>query len=383
MPKPEQAVQLLPPETYFNDAWYRRELDELFTRSWAWAGMLEDFREPGDYRTVQVGRAPLLVLRDHDGELKAFHNVCRHRGMQLLEGAGNTATGIRCPYHFWNYDLSGRLRGLPHEKELFPGLDRSTRTLVSASVGVLDQMVFVNPEAQPTEPFDEWIADAPEHLWSHNLSSLTESRPARHEMNCNWKVFVENAIDAYHLSYLHAATLGGPDALEMDWLAAGRHWIFVSKGADTPSRTQSAVPLIPEFDATKGGPLVWWFFPNVGVLATSVFWSAFAVIPAGPERCYLETRTWLSAEPGAQKAYDELFPGTGTPPERGEAIDLRNMTKHPLESGDFFIEDMWINEKIQQSLHSPAFQVDQLAGHAESSITFFQRSVLDFVHLDE
>ena len=379
MSKPEQAIQLLPANAYFSGEWHEREQTELFPRSWAWAGMLSDFAAPGDYRTVQVGNCPLIVLRNHQDDLVAFHNVCRHRGMQLLEGAGNTVTGIRCPYHFWTYDLTGGLRGMPREKELFAGLDRSTRSLRPASVGVLDQMVFVNPQAEPEEPFDAWLAEAPQNLWPHNLTNLAETGAVRYEIGCNWKVFVENAIDAYHLSYLHAATLGGPDALDMDWLAAGRHWIFIGKGSDTPQRTQSNLPLIPEFDATAGGPMVWWFFPNVGVLATSVFWSAIEVIPAGAERCYVDLRNWISAEPGAEEGYKSLFPGTGGKPSVGENVLLRDLVGHPLESGDFMIEDMWVCEKIQRNLHSPAYKVDRLAENAESSITFFQRNLLDFV----
>ena len=381
MPKPESAVQLLPVDTYFNDEWYRREQAEMFSRNWGWAGMLSDFAAPGDYRTVQIGDCPLVVLRNLDGELVAFHNICRHRGMALLEGTGNTRKGIRCPYHYWNYDLCGNLRGMPHEKELFPGLDRSSRSLHTASVGVLDQMVFVNPAAQPEEPFDAWLAEIPDNLWPHEVSTLVETRAVRYDVGCNWKIFVENAIDAYHLSYLHAATLMGPDALDYDWLAAGRHWVFLGKGADTPQRTQSNMPLIPEFDASAGGPLVWWLFPNVGVLATSVFWLVIQVVPAGPERCYLDVRSWISAQPGAEEGYRKLFPGTGANSHDSKNIVLDDLVGHPLDSGDFMIEDMWVCEKLQRSVRSPAYHVDRLAGNAESSITFFQRNLLDFVPL--
>lgn len=382
MQKPESAIQLLPVDAYTSEAWFTREQEELFSCSWVWVGMVEDFAQPGDYLAVQVGNCPLFVIRDEEGELNAFHNVCRHRGMQPLEGSGNAVKGIRCPYHFWTYDLKGCLRGMPRKQELFPGLDVSSRSLAPASVGVLDHMVFVNPQAQPDEPFEEWLDRAPQHLWPHRLSTLAEARPARYEIGCNWKVFTENAIDAYHLAYLHAATLGGPDPLDMEWIATGRHWIFLGKGGDTPQRTESDVPPIPEFDPTKPGPLVWWFFPNCGVLATSVFWSAFSIVPIGPERCYVDVRSWISAEAQAQSAYYELFPGTGDNYQDDRVITLRDLEGHPLDSGDFMIEDMWVCEKLQQAMRSPAYQVDRLAHNAESSITFFQRNLLDFVSLE-
>jgi len=382
MPKPKEAIQLLPSSAYYSEHWHQREQAELFSRAWTLAGMLSDFTRPGDYRTVQVGHCPLVVLRDQQGELVAFHNICRHRGMELLEGAGNTAQGIRCPYHYWHYGLDGSLRGMPRDKELFPGLERASRSLSPASVGVVDQMVFVNPQARPEESFEDWLASAGKTLWPHNLDNLAEIRPTRYEIGCNWKVFVENAIDAYHLSYLHAATLAGPDALDMDWIAAGRHWIFIAQGADTEQRTDSNVPLIPEFDAKGGGPLVWWFFPNVGVLATSVFWSVFVVVPKDAECCWVDVRTWISAEPGAEKAFRQLFPGTGKQPPNGGSVVLGDLDGHAMDSGDFMIEDMWVCEKIQRNLRSPAYHVDRLAHNAESSMTFFQRNLLDFVTLD-
>ena len=381
MQKPEVARQLLPASAYISDAWYAREQQELFSRSWVWVGMVEDFAAVGDYVAVQIGPYPIFVIRDEHGELHSFHNICRHRGMQPLEGSGNAAKGIRCPYHYWTYDLNGCLLGMPRREELFQGLDSTTRSLLPASIGILDHMVFVNPQAEPDECFDKWLDRTPEFLWSHQLSTLAEARSARYELGCNWKVFTENAIDAYHLAYLHAATLGGPDPLDMDWISAGRQWIFLGQGTDTAQRTESDIPLIPEFDGTKPGPLVWWFFPNCGVLATSVFWSVFSVVPQGPERCYVDVRSWISAEARAQAAYYKLFPGTGDNYADNRNITLRDLKGHPLDSGDFMIEDMWVCERLQQAMHSPVYQVDRLAHNAESSITFFQQNLLDFVPL--
>src|SRR4051794_4754621 len=113
---------LLPPEAYWSDDWYEREQDLLFSHTWHLVASEHELAVPGDFLTCTAGRDPLVVVRDLDGELRAFHNMCRHRGMQLLEGCGSTRTGIVCPYHFWNFGLDGALRKLP-QPEQFPDLD--------------------------------------------------------------------------------------------------------------------------------------------------------------------------------------------------------------------------------------------------------------------
>ena len=91
---PEMPAQVLPREAYVSATWLDRERRDLFSRSWTLAGVTTDFSAPGDYRTVQAGLYPLIVMRDRDGELRAFHNLCRHRGTELLEGNGNAGNAI-------------------------------------------------------------------------------------------------------------------------------------------------------------------------------------------------------------------------------------------------------------------------------------------------
>src|SRR6185437_13012243 len=93
--------QILPIEAYTSEAWFRREQAELFGRVWVFAAMAEDLKKPGDYKVVQTGRASLILLRDREGALRAFHNSCRHRGTRLLEGEGNVGRAVTCFYHGW------------------------------------------------------------------------------------------------------------------------------------------------------------------------------------------------------------------------------------------------------------------------------------------
>jgi choline monooxygenase len=104
-------------------------------------------------------RFPLAVLRDKTGTLRAFYNLCRHRGASVLEGEGNAGSALICPYHRWSYGLDGSLRGVPEESECFPGLKKGEMGLRPASLHVFRDLVFVHPDPEPDEDFVSWIAD--------------------------------------------------------------------------------------------------------------------------------------------------------------------------------------------------------------------------------
>ena len=383
--KPEIARQLLPPDAYRSPAWFEREQRELFARAWAFACTTLDVPNPGDFRVVRIGRYPMFVIRDAAGQLRASHNICRHRGTLILEGQGNRRHGVVCRYHTWTYELDGRLRGLPKRKELFPDLDASRLGLHRGGIGVLGDLVFVNPDPD-AEPFETWLAGIGQsHMWPHSLANLSEKRPVRYEIAANWKLFCENAMDGYHLSYLHDKTLMGPDAMDQDWDAVGRHWVFISHG-DSPNRSNTHYRRIPGVDTSSRHPVVWQLFPNSGVLATSIFFSAYAIEPVGPGACALELRTWMmpreEGEPEAQRNRPSGTSSHGYVGKDGKRIiSTGGLSCHPMDSLDFQIEDMYIVERQQQALESPKFAVGPLARRVETSLTFFQANVLDWVPL--
>ena len=188
---PERPRQHLPREAYTSEHWLEREDSDLFGRCWRFAGTLSDFREAGDFRTIQAGPHALIVIRDSAGNLRGFHNMCRHRGTELLEGCGNAGQRIVCPYHNWVYSLDGRLSGVPAQRECFPDLDKDKIQLLPAAVGVFRDLVFVHPEGQPVESFETWIDDLDSIAWPHDLCSTDlEEAPEEivYELKCNWKV---------------------------------------------------------------------------------------------------------------------------------------------------------------------------------------------------
>ena len=387
---PEQPAQRLPREAYVSMKWFERERKELFSRTWTFAGVAMDFPGPGDFRTVQAGNHSIIVLRDGDGELRAFHNICRHRGTELLEGCGNAGKTIVCPYHNWVYNLDGRLRGVPAQQECFPDMDKKDIALFGASVGVFKNLVFVHPQAEPDEPFDAWIGDLKSVPWPHDLASgdLEEGPDdVVYELNCNWKVFFENAVDGYHLAYLHKETLGGPTHDKNIWETFGRHMVWWS------TEREGVKHRIPKFveEAARGSGTkvakgadvpgyggVYMLFPTTILTPNPWGFSISSMQPASPEKTLLRVRNW--SPPGwlsyTYRAKD--IPGFD---KKSGLVKSSNWTQHPLETGDFQTEDVWVCEKMQRALQSPRHEVNMLArgSGGEAALDFFQQCVLEYV----
>ena len=389
-PKPRRARQLLPRTCYFSPEWFEREHEELFSRSWTFACVAQDLPEPGDYKAVRVNRHAMIVTRAGDGSLRAFHNTCRHRGTQIYEdgASGNCRRGVVCPYHAWTYDPEdGRLRGLPKKALAFADMNLEDWPLRRGAVGRIGDLIFVNPREEPEDDFETWLGSMREtHMWPHSLDGLSEKRPVRYDILGNWKAFCENAMDGYHLSYLHARTLMGPDVENQDWDAVGRHWVFIAEG-ENESRRDGGYRPIPGVDVSGRRPAVWQFFPNSGVLATSIFFSAYTIVPVEPERCHLELRTWMAPrEPGDGKRKRARPSGTsdhGHLMKDGKRyISLAELGCHAMESLDFQIEDMWVVEQQQKGFRHPLMATGDLADRGETSLTWFQANLLDHVPLE-
>ncbi|MEM7327505.1 MAG: aromatic ring-hydroxylating dioxygenase subunit alpha [Pseudomonadota bacterium] len=371
----------LPRAAYTSADWQKREREELFASAWQFAGTVQDFEATGDFRTVQAGAFPLAIVKSKDGSLQAHHNVCRHRGATLLEDEmGNTGSSLVCPYHRWTYGLDGRLRGAPDLASCFPDLDRTGLGLKPASVGVYKDLVFVNPN--PDADFSAWIRPIEPSAWPHEISSkeLREAAPLIYDMKCDWKVFVENAIDGYHLAYLHEHTLGGPIPSENVWERRGDHlvWYATDDGAAKHRipgliREQTkSLPRLKHIAGTEYGG-VYLLFPSTLIVPTPFGFSVSSMQATAPGRCRMTVRHWV----GPWQSKDPRKGISGYDKSSG-VISSDHWKKHPLETGDFQTEDVWICERVQLGLESPAYEAGPLAqgAGAEDPVAWFRRSLL-------
>ncbi len=387
---PAEPIQRLPRHAYFSNEWLEQERTHVFGANWAFVGAVSDFVQPGDYRTVQVGHYPLAVVKGHDGTLRGFHNVCRHRGAELLSDHGNVGKNIVCPYHAWTYTLDGGLRGVPCQTTCFADLDKAAHGLRPASIGVFKDLVFIHPSPKPRESFDAWLTNVPEIAWPHDLqnSNLKAAGPEIvYEMKCNWKVFFENAVDGYHLAYLHKNTLGGPTADGNVWEPYGCHLVWYAIEEDG---SRNRLPPMVERYLEKSGAKkakgaetpgyagVYMLFPTTIILPTPYSVSVSVLEPLDAETTLLRVRNWTPdgdfSDVGSLSAIPGYDPATGR-------VKSSHWTQHPSETGDFQTEDVWICEKVQRGLRSPAFSIGRLAKGAggEAAIQFFQESLLEFL----
>lgn len=370
-----QTNLLLPTEAYTSQAWFNREQRNLFSRVWQFAGFETDISNPGDHLCVQAGLYPLIVVRGEDGGLRAFHNICRHRGTELLRTTGKAKKMIICPYHHWVYGLNGELRSVPSHHE-FPNLDKSAMRLHSASVTVWKSMVFVHPDDK-AEPLSVWLNGLPDKMGPHQPEKLVEypDTQMQWEVNANWKIFVENYIDGYHLAHLHANTLNMYDHKRQTASFKGPHWTFFEPLTTAYRQSlpqKSPLPVIDHIPTEKLGAYVHLLFPNLGIAESESDWSVLQIIPVAPNRTILKSRT--RTMPISTATYLK-----GWFSWRGDWGAGQAASDDPLASGDFMTEDIYACEQQQSAMMSPKFKVGATAQTLEQSIIEFQQRVLDFV----
>ncbi len=191
----------LSPHLYLDPDVLRLEDERIFSRTWQFAGHVSQLAEPGTYLTASAGTQPVLVVRDDQGDLRAFRNVCRHRGSRLLSGSGECKKAIRCRYHGWTYRMDGDLIGVPEGRQI-AGLDKSELGLFPARVEVVSGLVFVNLDMDAT-PLGEQVAGLPERLEPYGLEHLKPVVEKETSQPANWKIVIDNYLEGYHVPIAH------------------------------------------------------------------------------------------------------------------------------------------------------------------------------------
>ena len=202
--KPLLEAETMPAFTYTSPEFYQREVNRIWHKIWNFIGSADQIANNGDYFTLSFTGVPVIVLRDQDGQIRAFANTCRHRGSELLEGRGNCKL-IVCPYHSWSYELNGKLRGAP-DMDKTAAFNKSDYALTPIAVDTWGNFLFINFDPHP-EPLEKQLGNLPEKLGPYKLESMALARRKTYELDCNWKLFVENAKESYHIATVHRATI--------------------------------------------------------------------------------------------------------------------------------------------------------------------------------
>ena len=196
------GARTMPRAAYTDPAILADERERIFARRWNCVGRSARVRSAGDYMVRDVAGESIIVLRDRGGDLRAFFNVCRHRGTRLCtSAAGQLSETIQCPYHAWTYATDGRLIGAPHMQDVAE-FDKRDYPLHAAGVAEWEGFVFVNVARDP-EPFRAWMAPMLGRLERFGLATLDVGHSVRYDVRANWKLVFQNYSECLHCPTIH------------------------------------------------------------------------------------------------------------------------------------------------------------------------------------
>jgi carnitine monooxygenase subunit len=316
-----------------------RERERLFTNAWQYAGHTGQLAEPGSYFTLRVADVPLVVVRDREGELRAFVNVCRHRGAEVVSGEGRCTT-LQCHYHAWTYRLDGALRAAPRA-DADPDFERDGLGLRPALVDTWGPFVFVNADAQ-AGPLADTLGELPQLVSEGGIDvdALEFHSRGSYSLAANWKVAVENYLECYHCAVAHPGFSDvidvAPDAYRLE-----RHPTFASQHVRLRDGSGS------------GGQfhLIW---PNIKVN----LW------PGEPN---LSIGRVAPVDPGQTEGFLDYFFAPDV-----DAAWVADFMELDSQVG---AEDRELVESVQRGLRSHAFEHGRLMLPSEQLIAEFQRWV--------
>ena len=359
---PEQSFTV-PARYYLDDDILAREKEAIFYRSWFYAGHQSQLAEAGSYFTVMVCKQNIIVIRDKDGELKAYYNVCQHRGHELLFGSGKVRT-ITCPYHAWSYGLNGELRAARNSENV-AGFDKCRFSLKPVQVEVFCGLVFVNLDLDAA-PLREQAAglEAEIREFCPRVDEVVFAQRDEYDVACNWKVMVDNFLECYHC---HPAHKDFVNLVDMNSYRIKVHDIYSSHVSNAAATTESSAYHFDkgEVDFGYAGWFLWpnltiWIYPGEPNIST------LQMIPAGAGRT-IEYQDWYLPNPAPTQ-------------QQRDAMDYQRDVLQP--------EDVGLCESVYRGLQSKGYNQGRFIVDAERSelsehgVHHFQQLYVDVMGCD-
>ncbi len=352
-----ELASTLPAFTYWDRHWFEEEKRRIFRCNWRCVGHISDIPEPGDYLTHQLVDQPILVFRNPAGLIRAFHNVCKHRGHLLLRHTqGNLGTKlITCPYHAWAYDTEGQLRMAPHCEHI-QGFSRSDISLDPVSVEVISGFIFINLNPDAPSLLAE-ITPAIHRLEAlcGNLDGLQQAASVTFQIVGNWKNVGDNLLECYHCHPAHKAFV---DLVDMNTyrVETGSIWSWqggicrphnlayrIPDGLDDAEREFVTLYIWPDMSFTR--------FAGSNAVATFVF---AATEPEQTQQIFTVYTPDGKLDPVATEIYRYFCDVLG--PEDVELVECVQKGLHSVsyDRGRFFVDPdrSWFSEHAVHHFHS-------------------------------
>jgi len=352
-----EKATTLPRESYVSREIFEAERERIFSNRWIAAGRAGPLAAAGDYLLAEAAGEDLIAARGEDGAVRAFFNVCRHRGTRLCEApAGRVAKAIVCPYHSWSYALDGTLVAAPNMGEV-PWFDRADYPLFRAAAGIWEGFLFVNLARRPTALGDA-LAPLGSRFGARGLSGLSTVRRIEYDVAANWKLIFQNFSECLHCPPVHPKLArlshyrSGANDLREGPILGGYMQIDEPEGSLTASGKMCGVPLGALSAEDRGRVYYYSVFPNFFLTIQPDFVMATFLTPVSVDRSRIVCE-WLFAPETLSRA--DLDPSDG--------IALWDETNR---------QDWHICELAQRGVSSRAY-VPGLYSTAESLLAAFDR----------
>jgi glycine betaine catabolism A len=296
------SLQRTLPTTWYRSAdIFRIEKERIFCREWLAACREEELPRPGDSQVLDVLGESILLVRNREGQLRAFYNVCRHRGARLCRDAdatvapgrvslpGGVTAGrlIVCPYHQWSYDLNGSLVAAPH-LGADAGFNKQEYSLYPVGVDTWGGFVFLNLSPTEAKPFAAQLGGIPHRLRRYPLAELRIGRTIRYDVAANWKIICENYNECYHCGGVHpelcalVPSFREAGGANLDWERGVPHRSGAYTFTESGTTSRRPFPGLDEDEQVRHkGELV---YPNLFLSVACDHVAAFLLQPLGPER---------------------------------------------------------------------------------------------------
>jgi len=332
-------------------AWYVdpriAELERLsvFSKTWQLVARTDQLQAPGQFVATTVAGEPVVVVRGNDGVLRAFYNVCRHHAAAVVTQACGQAALLHCPYHGWNYGLDGSLKGMP-EFEGVENFDRAQNGLVPIRVETWECFVFVNLD-HLAAPLAEFLGGLVRRVAPLAIAKLHYFDRRTYNINCNWKVFVDNYLDGgYHVPHLHKG---------LNSVLDYKHYTIENEDRYC---LQSSPMVASDEDAAMGsarkGDRAWYFWqhPNLMINCYEGYMDTNLVIPVDVDHCTVIFDFYFAGIGEAHREYNE------------QSVNVGNRVQE---------EDLGICEDVQRGLKSRAYRAGRLSVRREAGEQLFHR----------
>lgn len=318
-PQSLERASALPAHFYVGAESSERDRRTVFSQGWQWLARADQLAAPGDHVIADIAGVPLLLVRGDDGALRALHNVCRHRAGPLATCDGRGAKRLRCHYHGWSYALDGRLLSAT-EMDGVCDFDATSIRLPEAHVAEWRGLVFAALE--PVVPFAELMGDIDVRLGGRALDHYIFHRHYSYDMACDWKAYIDNYLEGYHVPHIH------PELNRMldyrDYVVETARWHSLQH---SPLASDAAL-------YGDGEALYWHVWPNTLLNVLPDRMQANRVIPLAPGKCrvtfdyfYPPDAVDVESRHASDHAFSDLV--------QRQDIDMCEIVQRGLESGSY------------------------------------------------